>query len=620
LSAWLGAIFPVCRQNGGELEANMRIPRFNFGLALLMAALGLSTSGCNPGKSTNSNPSGMVPLAEPPLVADCEPGRSGGRLVIATIGDPKTFNPIVQNETSSSDILRMLFTSLPGFDWRTQKALPGLAESWTVEADQKTWTYKLRRNLRWSDGHPLTADDVVFTWNDIVYNTNIVNVMVDLFRIDGRDFKVTKIDDITVRVVTPEIYAPFEEYFGAVPVMPKHILAEAVAKKQFESAFGVNTPPEKLVCNGPFRLKEFKPGQLALLERNPYYYSVDSKGTRLPFLDTVAFTVVPDLNAMSLRFLSGQSDVHENVRPDEYERFQTESAKGKFKLFDLGVGPERSFFWFNQNTNVSLKTGKPYVDPKKLKWFRNAKFRQAMAYSIDRPSIIKSIYAGRAKLPGGFVSEAITKWHDDAIQPYGYDLPKARTLMAEIGIKDRDGDGVLEDADGTPIEFVLNTNTGNNVREKVAVLIQEDLKRLGVRLVFQPIDFNALAAKIQSTFDYEAILLGLGGGGADPAASMNVLKSDGFTHFWFPRQKAPSTEWEARIDFLMNAQLKTIKYEDRKKYFDEVQEILHRESPFIFTVAPLAYAAIRSDVRNLKPTVLSNNRLTWNAEELYLSK
>jgi peptide/nickel transport system substrate-binding protein len=152
------------------------------------------------------------------------------------------------------------------------------------------------------------------------------------------------------------------------------------------------------------------------------------------------------------------------------------------------------------------------------------------------------------------------------------------------------------------------------------VLIQEDLKRLGVRLIFQPITFNALTDKIQSTFDYEALLLGLGGGGTDPAASMNVLKSDGFTHFWFPRQKAPSTEWEARIDFLMNAQIKTIKYEERKKYFDEVQEILHRESPFIFTVAPLTYAAIRSDVRNLKPTVLSNNRLTWNAEELYLSK
>jgi peptide/nickel transport system substrate-binding protein len=167
---------------------------------------------------------------------------------------------------------------------------------------------------------------------------------------------------------------------------------------------------------------------------------------------------------------------------------------------------------------------------------------------------------------------------------------------------------------------VLNTNTGNSLREKTAVLIQEDLKRLGVRLVFQPIDFNALADKIQSTFDYEAILMGLAGGGMDPAANMAVIKSDGFTHFWFPRQKAPSTEWEARLDFLMNAQLKTVNYEERKKYFDEVQEIMAREAPFIYTVAPLTYAAIRSDIRNLKPTVLSSHRLTWNAEELYFAK
>src|SRR5262249_19714883 len=162
-----------------------------------------------------------------------------------------------------------------------------------------------------------------------------------------------------------------------------------------------------------------------------------------------------------------------------------------------------------------------YVDPKKLKWFRNAKFRQAMAYAIDRPSIIKSIYAGRAKLPGGFVSEADTKWHSASIKAYDYDPAKARALLAEIGIQDRNGDGVLEDAEGPPVEFVQNTNTGNTVRKKFAVLIQEDLKRLGVKLVYQPVEFNALADKLQSTFDYEAVLLGLAGGGADPAASMN---------------------------------------------------------------------------------------------------
>ena len=269
---------------------------------------------------------------------------------------------------------------------------------------------------------------------------------------------------------------------------------------------------------------------------------------------------------------------------------------------------------------MNPSTGKPYVDARKLKWFRNTKFRQAISFAIDRPSIIKSIYAGRATLPTGYVGEAVRKWHNERLNPFEYDPAKARALLAEIGIQDRDGDGLLEDSDGNVIEFILNTNVGNGMREKIAVLIQEDLKRIGVRLVYQPLEFNAMAAKIQSTYDYEAMLGALGGGAIDPVGSMNVLKSDGFTHWWFPRQKSPSTDWEARIDFLMNAQLKTLKHDERKKYFDEVQEIMAREAPFIYTVAPFNFAAIRSDLRNVKPTVLSYYRLTWNAEELYFEK
>jgi peptide/nickel transport system substrate-binding protein len=592
----------------------------NRGVAVLGLGLVLAACSKNSNESSVAKAKDSFPLPDPPAVSDCEPGLRGGRLVVATFGDPKTFNPMTENESSSRDIIRFMFSGLTDFDWPTQTAKPGLAHAWQAEADQKTWTFKLRRGLRWSDGRPLTADDVVFTFNDVLYNTNIVNVTVDLYRIDGKDFTVTKLDDSTVRIVTPDIYAPFLEYIGGVPILPKHILAKAVAEKRFESAYGINTPPEQIVVSGPFGLKQYKPGEFTLLERNPYYWTVDKKGQRLPYLDNVIYTVVPDMNAMSLRFLNGESDVHETVRPDEFERFKQEADKGRFQLFELGVGPERAFLWFNMNTNVNPKTRQAYVDPKKLKWFRNTKFRQAIAHSVDRPSIIKSVYAGRAEVNYAYISRAIRKWHNPNIPEYPYDLNKARALLKEIGIEDRNGDGVLEDAEGNPIEFVLNTNTGNNVREKVAVLIQDDLKKLGVKLVFQPVEFNKLVDKIDVSYDYDCILLGLGGGGIDPTASMNVLKSDGFTHFWFPREKTPATEWEARIDWLMNAQLKTLKYEERKKYFDEVQDIMAKEVPFIYTVSPYNYAAIKHGVGNVRSTVLSSYRLTWNAEELYLKK
>jgi peptide/nickel transport system substrate-binding protein len=271
-------------------------------------------------------------------------------------------------------------------------------------------------------------------------------------------------------------------------------------------------------------------------------------------------------------------------------------------------------------SNSAKLTAKGLVDPKKLRWFGNAQFRQAMQHAIDRPSILKSIYASRAELAHGYNSPALKRWHNPAVPQYAYDPARARALLKEIGIDDRNGDGTLEDADGTPLEFELNTNVGNNVREKVAIFVQADLKKLGIKLNFRPVDFNALVTKIDDTFDYECILLGLGGGGTDPASSLNVLKSDGFTHFWFPMQKQPATAWEARVDKLMNDQLKTLKFEERKALYDEVQMILSTQLPFIYTVAQHNFAAYRKDLGNIRPTVLSSYRVTWNAEELYLKK
>ena len=588
-------------------------------LVLLAGCDKKSDSGTGAAPATPQTKAPAAPPSEGALVAKCEPGIPGGRLVIATFGDPKTFNPITANESSSEDIIRFLFASLVNMDWLTQDIEPGLAESWSVAEDKKTWTFKLRKNAKWNDGHPLNADDVTFTW-DVIYNPKIDNVTADLFKLDGKNFQVSKVDDLTDKVVTPDIYAPFLENFGSVAILPKHILAKSVADGSFVSAYGINTKPGDIVGSGPYKIKQFKPGEFTLLERNPHYFVVDKTGQRLPYLDNIIYTVVPDMNAMALRFLKGESDANENVRPDDYERFKGEADKGKFQLLDLGFGLERGFLWFNLNTNLNAKTGKPLVDPKKSRLFRNQKFRQAISYAIDRSSIVKAVYAGRAQPNFGFVSPGNKKWHNANLPQYQYDKAKALALLAEIGIKDRKGNGVLEDEEGNKIEFVLNTNAGNSVREKMSVLIQDDLKNLGITLVFQPVDFNALVDKINNTYDYDAILLGLGGGGTDPSSSMNVLQSSGFTHQWFPRQKTPATEWEARIDFLMNAQLKTLDFAERKKFFDEVQQILAEQVPMIYTTTPFSYAAVRNDLGNLRPTVLSSYRVTWNAEELYFKK
>ncbi len=577
----------------------------------------LLLGGCGDKPAQSSAPAASIPLPQPPCVVDCEPGKLGGRLVVATFGDPKTLNPIVANESTSEEIFRFLFWGLVNFDPITSEPKPGLASSWSVETDSKTWTFHMRTNSFWSDGHPLTADDVVFTWNEIIYNPDVPNPVRDQFIMDNRKFEITKLDDYTLRVVTPEIFAPMIETFGSAIILPKHILAKSVAEKSFKSAYNITSKPEDIVGCGPYKLKQFKPGQSTLLERNPYFIETDKKGQRLPYIDTIIYTIVPNRHAMSLQFLQGESHANERILPEDVEHYQEESKKGKFTVVELGPGIESYFMWFNLNTNSDSKTGKPFVDPKKLKLFSNKKFRQAVSYAIDRESIVKSVYHGRAKAAYGYLAPANPKWINTNLVTYTHNLNKALELLAEMGIKDRDSENHLKDADGNTIEFVLNTNTGNSEREQTALMIIEDLKKLGFKVAYQPIEFNSFINRVQYTFDYDCGVLSLGGSGTDPAGHMNVLKSEGFTHQWFPRQTTPATPWEARIDELMNDQIRTLDTARRKKDMDEVQAILNDEMPLIFTIWPVSFSAYRSDIGNTRPTVLSYYRTTWNAEELY---
>ena len=594
-----------------------------FGAAMLcLSGCGKKTETGAASPETSAENSANYPLPDPPVVVNCTPGIRGGRFVIPEPGEPKTFNCITANEASSNDILRFMFWNLLNFDEPSQTVEPGLAEFWTNSPDGKTWTFRLRKNLRWSDGEPLTADDVVFTWNDVIYNPKIDNVTRDAFIINGKKFTITKVDDLTIQVETPVVYAPFLATFGAgVPIIPKHILEKSVQDGTFTSTYTANSDPQEVVGSGPYRLKEYKSGQYTILERNPYFLEVDKNGTRLPYFDDIIFTTVPDLEALALSFLSGESDVDDLIYPSDYDRFKAEADKGKITLLEPGVGLEMTFFWFNENTGTNVRTGQPYVDPKKLAWFRNIKFRQAVSYAINRDAIIQSVYSSRGVPAYGPETSGDPKWQNTNVTTYPYNPDKALELLKEIGIEKRNGDDFLTDSNGNKIEFVFNTNVENDHRKKTAVLIQNDLNKLGMHVVFQPVEFNSLAAKIQDTYDYDCILMGLAPGSvADPSASMNVFKSSGYTHFWFPRQKTPSTDWEAQIDDLMDAQIKTLDMAERKKDYDEVQEIMAEQQPFIFTTTPIYYAAIVPNVANVRPTPLGGYRATWNVEELYFKK
>lgn len=318
-------------------------------------------------------------------------------------------------------------------------------------------------------------------------------------------------------------------------------------------------------------------------------------------------------------FLNGKSDACDSLRSEQIAQFKQAAAGGKFQLLQLGVGTERDFIWFNQNTGTNA-AGKPVVNPAKLKWFRNKKFRQAISCALDRERMAHLAYDGGAQAITGFISTENPKWNNPNVPRYGFDPARARALLAEIGIQDRKGAGLLEDAEGNPVEILFHSNAGNPVRDKEALLVQEDLKKIGINLTYVRVDFRTLIEKVNVTFDYECGLMELGGGGVDPATQLNVLRSGDELHQWFPFQKTPATGWEARIDALMETQMRTVDFALRKKAFDEVQAILAEELPMIYTVSPFSCAAIRADIGNVRPSVLTPYRVSWNVEELYFKR
>ena len=585
---------------------------FQFAIGLLALMPLLDSCGGKPDTAANS-------LPEPPRVADCEPGNPGGRLILAMPGNPRTFNPVMDSDSASDAVVRLLFSPLVEVNMESQQAGPGLAESWSVAEDQKTWTFKLRKNLRWSDGAPLTADDVVFTWNEVMYNPKFNQATYDLFRSGGKNFEVTKVDDVTVRVVTPQVFAPFLEYFGSVVILPKHNLEGLVVNGQFTNAYAVTDPPEKIVGSGPFRLKLYDSQKGVLLVRNPQYWTVDKQGRRLPYFDEVQLDYVATPAALESLFFQGQTAAYENIRPDDAWSFQEASTNGHFEILDLGVGVQRDFLWFNQNTGMD-GSGKPFVDPVKLKWFRDKRFRQAISCAINRDRIIHDVYNGRAQAVYGFLSSENKKWNNPGITEYKYDPAHAGALLAELGMTNRGADGVLLDGEGQAVEFSLLSSFDNPIRKGIALRVEDDLKQLGIRLNYNPVDFPTLLKRINGTMDYESASMGFGGGGLDPASQMNVLASAAPLHQWFPSQRQPSTDWEKQVDGLMYDQMQTLDFTQRKKDFDQVQAIWAEELPMICIAAPSTAAAIRPNIGNVRPAIASAYHVTWNIEELYFKK
>jgi len=540
-------------------------------------------------------------------------GRIGGTLQLSTIADPKSFNAVMAKETSTTAITGRVFEGLTRENGITGRVEPNLAERWEVSADGLTWTFYLRKDVQWSDGRPFTAADVEFTYNRLIDNDDHPNSARDILTVGGKFPEVKMLDEHVVQFRTPTRYAPFLRAVG-MEILPKHKLEKLVDDRKFASAWGLDTGPKEIVGTGPYMLEKYLPAQRVILRRNPNYWRRDAAGNRLPYMSEIIYAIVQNEDVARLKFDSGEIDVY-GVRGQDYFEMQQNSKQGNYTIFRLGPAYGSNFVVFNMNPEKNPKTGEPFVEPHKSAWFRDVRFRRAIAYAMNRRSMIRAALYNLGYIQHGPMSPRAGYFYNENVVKYRYDPKRAVALLREMGLTDRNKDGTLADAAGNPVKFIIMTNSGNRVREQLAGMIAEDLRRIGMEVKPALLEFNLLTTKLDTCVGWDAILLGLTGG-PEPHFGKNVWDSSGQLHMWYPRQEKPDTPWEAEIDRIFELGVQELEPEKRKQLYDKWQMIVSQQLPYIYTVLPASITAVRNRFGNLAPATYGG--ALWNLEEVYI--
>jgi len=545
-----------------------------------------------------------------PWISKKPQGKHGGTLITTLLSDPKTFNPIIASETSSSGVVvGYIFERLVTRNGVTTEIEPELAKDWEISEDGKTYTFHLREGVSWSDGEEFTADDVIFTF-DLIKDESIPTGSRDVMMIDGEFPQYRKIDNYTVEFKLPEPFAPFINNMLA-PILPKHNLYDSWQQGKFNSSWGINTDPAKIIGTGPYKMVDYKNGERIVMQANEHYWRRDPEGKALPYIKNWVRVITGSQETESLLFEKGETHIL-GVRGIDYKRFKEKSDVEDFKLIDGGPTFSTNFLVFNLNPRNPKLEEKPW----KLDWFSSIHFRRAVAYSFDKDTMIDQALAGQGSKQWSPVSTPNKIYLNEDVNKYLYDPEKAREELKKGGFSWNDA-GELTDKNGHRVEFNILTNAGNDVREALMNIISSELRNLGMKINATPVDFNRMTSMLMSEWDFDTILIGLTGG-VEPHSGSNVWPSHGHLHMWNPRQEKPATDWEARIDELFVKAAQAHKIEKRAEYYGEFQKIIAEKLPVIYTVVPNAIYAVRNSLKNTEVTAYGG--VTWNIYELYLEQ
>jgi len=517
----------------------------------------------------------------------CRPLHGQTQLRFCIGAQPKTFDPLLVADEPSEAVRYLTGGVLIRLDRSSQKLVPELAVSWTINRAGNAITFALRENVRFSDGTPFDARDVAYTVGRLM-DPKLHSPTGDAFRSSEAAVATKIIGKYRITIAFPAPVVGLDRRFDQVAIL------------------SAQSSHKEMAVLGPYYMAENKAGTYVLLKRNPNYWKHDAAGRQLPYIDSIRLDIQQNRDIELLRLVRGDIDFINSLTGDQFDKLKSIAPQ---MAFDAGVSLDSELMWFNQVPSA------PLPDFKKA-WFASTRFRRAISSAIHRDDIVRVVFHGHAQPAVSMISPANKFWFNSNLQPHTYDAKAALDWLMQDGF--RLDNGVLRDSGGNKVEFSLITNSGNKERELMAAMIQQDLSAIGIRLSVVTLDFPSLIERITRSFDYEACLLGFVNDELDPNAQLTVWLSSADNHQWNPNQKSPATAWEAEIDRLMRSQASTLDIQKRKQAVDRVQQIVWEQEPFIYLVNKHAMSAVSPNLHNVHPAVL-RPQVYWNVDELSLS-
>ena len=534
------------------------------------------------------------------------PGDPGGTLTLPLDEAPPSFFYYGVIDSNLQTLAQQMFDPLLEFNLETYALEPALAESWEVSEDGTVYTFHLREGVTWHDGEPLTAEDVVFTYEQIITNpeARAGDAAQFVYTVDGEEVpvEIEAVDERTVRFMLPTPSAAFliqQRFF----IMPKHKLLEfsqegGAAAADINNAWPTDGDLSNVVGTGPFRLSDYVPGQKVTLQKNEDYWKVDSTGTQLPYVDTLEYLVTRGTEAQVAQFLAGNIDIL-NISGAQFPDLKAREVAGA----DFRV--VRSEALFGSPPHLALNFDA--ADPDLAELFSNVEFRRAIEMAVDRERVIEDVYNSLATLPGTPTAPADATFYNDTTELLGdYDLNAAAAALDELGLTDTDGDGTRNITPDKELEFSLTYNTDSATFTDIATILQNDLSQIGVDVNLQGVQGSALFGTALAG-DFDALLLAFGNQ-PDPELRKPIWQPGGALYYWHRATQPADTgeqpnfdemaDWERRVYEIFDQGSTMVDQEARAELYAEWQEINAENLPVIMIAKGANVAAVYDQVQN----------------------